>query len=214
VTVLENTGYVSGYSEKYRQPVWVAFMTSAPIKFKDYKRDAKFMPDTRVPDPVKTSDYNACGFSRGHMATAATVYAYYGEKAETEAFLLTNIIPQKQENNVSCWKTLEEKSTLSRGNWTEKYEKIYVVCGPVFSEKVDSFKGVSEPTEVYKLVVRGTKDRPSLLVFETPNVEDKEATNKTLQSYLVTLQKVEKETGIHFFPDLEKQPEAETEIWP
>lgn len=124
-----------------------------------------------------------------------------------ESFYMTNICPQDHNLNRGDWKELEEDCR----RWAEKEGKIYIVCGPVFYKQKHRTIGkehkVTVPEAFFKVIlsVEGT---PKAIGFIYKNASG----NHPLDSYVNSVDEVERITGIDFFPalpdDLEKKVEA------
>ena len=123
----------------------------------------------------------------------------------SETFYMSNMSPQVPMFNRGIWKELEEHVR----NRARK-ESLYVVTGPIFkSNKGAIGKGkVAVPGYYYKLFYSPAKQQ--MIAYVLPNEESK----RPLNSFAVSVDKVEKMTGIDFFSqlpdDLERELEADT----
>ncbi len=120
--LLKNSAYMVGYSEERRDPLWVAyrvFHLDPPLNFP--RPTGKFLTDARSADRVKHEDFTGSGYDRGHMAPNESIVRDYGQQAQIETFLLTNICPQSPELNVNtCGERLEVKGAGdSATHWEE-----------------------------------------------------------------------------------------------
>jgi len=68
--------------------------------------------------------------SRGHMCPK-NIANRLGEDADYNTHTVLNACPQKQWFNNGIWKDLERLTE----NWADEYEKLWVICGPVFHKK-------------------------------------------------------------------------------
>lgn len=207
--IVQHEGFTLSYNKKHRLPNWVAWLLTAERTKGNEKRADNFQPDESVKQgPVaEDSDYRSSGYDRGHMCPAAD--CKYSRKAMNECFLLTNICPQTHGLNAGDWKVLETKTR----QWAQRYDSIYVVCGPVLQKghrytQIGKNK-VTVPEKFYKVLLRFTAPGQAQAIgFIYDNGED---TDRTLESYAVTVDSVEALTGINFFSKLDKRVERKAE---
>lgn len=105
---------------------------------------------------------------------------------------MSNMSPQKPAFNRGIWKDLE---ALVR-HFAIKEEKI-VVTGPILSKEKTLTIGankVTVPTHYYKVILDLTPPR-KMIGFILPN----EGSDKPLAAFAVTVDEVEKATGLDFF---------------
>ena len=113
----------------------------------------------------------------------------------SECFLLSNMSPQDRDFNAGIWNELENKIR----QWALAKGKLYVVTAGVLGSnkgKIGS-DGVTVPKYFYK-VVYDPRDQGKMIAFIIPN----EKSTKPLQYYFVSVDNLEKITGIDFFPAL------------
>ena len=196
--ILKNIGYISGFSNELRVPLWVGYVTTYPFKYETVERPSTFIQDTRAYGSAEHHDYSNSGYDRGHMAPNYVIGKCYGEKAQMETFLMTNIIPQKPKLNRKQWKELEQ---YIANNLAKKYGKVLVFTGPVFeSSNIEKIKGkVAIPTSCYMIiVVQNAKKEIFAIGFILPQVP----TKKSIWDYCVSIDDIESLTGIDFLPQL------------
>lgn len=217
--VLRNDGFMLGYSDLRGVPLWVSYaLQSIPETAPHYKRPSVFSADWRSLNRVTHDDYQRSGYDRGHMAPNYAISRLYGQEAQLQTFLMTNIAPQKPNLNQKLWQRLESVESDYFAPW---FGEIWVLTGPIFSapaERLASAWNVEIPDAFYKIyAVPGTQGQPPrVLAFIMPqNVRG----NESLLQYTVTVDKVEELTGLDFFaalPDaVEQRAEAavDAESW-
>ena len=200
--LLENIGFALGYSRKHRQPLFVIYLLDArELENKTVSRKNRFLPDPEVlSDSASGSDYKGSGYDRGHLAPAADMA--FSAEAMKHSFYYSNISPQDPSFNRGIWKKLEEQVRF----FAETEKKIYVVSGPVFSEKDSVHIGnhqITVPEKFYKVIYDLTPPE-KMIAFIIPNRKS----SSSLQSYTVTVDHVENQTGLDFFnllPDSKEQ---------
>lgn len=208
--ILERTGYVASYNKATLLPNWVAWHLTAERTEGSAKRSGvDFAEDTEVPEPRATDwDYYNSGYDRGHMCPAAD--NKWSKKAMEESFLFTNMCPQNGNLNRGDWNEME----MACRKWAKKYGDLYIVCGPILykgKHKTIGKNKVVVPEAFFKVVLR-TGDDPQAIGFIYKNTSG----NRPKDSYVNTVDEVERITGIDFFPSLpdnvEKNVEATADI--
>lgn len=208
--ILERTGYVASYNKATLLPNWVAWHLTAERTEGSAKRSGvDFAEDTEVPEPRATDwDYYNSGYDRGHMCPAAD--NKWSKKAMEESFLFTNMCPQNGNLNRGDWNEME----MACRKWAKKYGDLYIVCGPILykgKHKTIGKNKVVVPEAFFKVVLR-TGDDPQAIGFIYKNTSG----NRPKDSYVNTVDEVERITGIDFFPslpdDIEKKVEAECDL--
>lgn len=208
--ILKRTGYVASYNKTTLLPNWVAWHLTAERTEGSAKRSGvDFAEDTEVPEPRATDwDYYNSGYDRGHMCPAAD--NKWSKKAMEESFLFTNMCPQNGNLNRGDWNEME----MACRKWAKKYGDLYIVCGPILykgKHKTIGKNKVVVPEAFFKVVLR-TGDEPQAIGFIYKNTSG----NRPKDSYVNTVDEVERITGIDFFPslpdDVEKKVEAECDL--
>lgn len=192
--VIERLGYTVSYNSFYKTPNWVAWELTRKETEGEEGRTNKFLPDPELPEPrVTTSDYTRSGYDRGHMAPAADMK--WSRQAMKESFYMSNICPQNRKLNRDDWGDLEE----SCRKWAEKYGTVHIACGPIYDTKSPKRIGksrVAVPDRFFKVVLIYNRKNPMAMGF----LFDNKAHHQNLKNYMVTVDKVEEETGLDFFP--------------
>jgi endonuclease G len=201
--------FTVSYSNNHRQAEWVAYeLTAANLAKEDFRRPPSFKSDDRVEEKyqVKHGDYSGLGFDRGHLASAAD-FSWSRAGIET-TFFTTNISPQIPRFNRGIWKKLES----SVRGWAVQYGQLYVVTGPILTERAkERFPRdrnyIAVPRRYYKVLLNYNDNNPIAVAFIMNN-EDMSA---ALSNYVVTIDEIEKVTGIDFFSELPDNIEADLE---
>ena len=140
------------------------------------------------------ADYSRSGYDRGHLAPAGDMVS--NSLVMSESFFYSNMSPQKAGFNRGIWKKLEDKVR----DWTRKYDTLWIVTGPVLTDGLQTIgvNEVSVPEYYYKVLLTNWNNKLSGIGFIMANKKSK----KTIFSYSVSIDEVEKVTGIDFFPSL------------
>ena len=205
--LLVRRGFSIGYSYEMRQAMWVSYMLTANnLKAKKVRRTNTFKPDPAIKfRPVRPKDYNRTGYDRGHLAPAADMS--FSLQAMSESFYMSNMSPQYADFNRGIWKDLESKVR----NYAVYHGDIYVVTGPVFDPDKPVItigaNAVAVPDKYYKVVLDVKSPKPKAIGFVLENRGSK----KSLREFAVTVDAVEKLTGLDFFSNLDDTSEARLE---
>lgn len=210
VIVLERTGYEAGFSKATRTPLWVSYRlfavpesTEAPRPDVDFDDD----PDIGLPD-LNHESYTNSGYDRGHMAPSSGIGRCYGEAAQLQTFIVSNICPQHPGCNQRAWERFENKESH---DYAARLSQVWVVTGPVFDADApceELLSGVRIPAAFYKIVVALIEDEPEMLAIVMPNARTNAA---PVRHYLTTVDAIEARTGIDFFHELADDVEAAAE---
>lgn len=208
--VIAHEGYTVSYNSQWCIPNWVAYELTADEVYGEVPRGDDFVPDPLAKgNTATTNDYKRSGYDRGHMVPAGDMK--WSKTAMDESFYLSNICPQNKNLNKGDWKELEE---LAR-KWAVEYGNIYIACGPIV---LNNYKTIGEnnvvvPESFFKVFLRDTGNRWTCIGFLFEN----KAGNKKLNTYIRSIDEIEKLTGIDFFPlvpdDVEEKIESQTNVY-
>jgi len=198
---IRHAGYSLLYAEEYEQARWVAYELTDAETENVYKRTNKFVPDPMVSTGSATNaDYKRSGFDRGHLAPAADME--WSATTTAESFYYSNMSPQTPGFNRGIWKQLEEQVR----DWATDYGAIYVVTGPVLTKGLPTIgpDEVAVPQYYYKVILEYNAGGVKGIGFVLAN----EGSKEPLQTFAVSIDEVEKLTGIDFYPLLDDEQEA------
>jgi endonuclease G len=199
-TIIERTGNILklGYQGF---TVWldcekrgaVKFMYNAQHDTGNAKRSDTFYLDPNVPAECQQTTAKAYGnkYDRGHQVPANHLDS--SDVSIRETNYMTNIMPQAANMNRGAWLQTEEIIECYRDQ-----DELLVIGGVVWGNNTadDYFvtsHGVKTPDAFWKVVIRGTGQDERAIAWIVPNVA--EATRKNLDSYLVTVDEIERVTG-------------------
>ena len=178
-----------------------------------------FQEDKRIPQQYRTrlDQYRGSGYNRGHIC--ASEDRIYNKDANEQTFYLSNIHPQKYEFNAGIW--LEMESKLRTWNRNDFRDTLYVCKGGTI-DNADQIikttpKGLIVPKYFYMAIlcknhVKGNGGYKALAFW----VEHDGNINKftPLKNFVISIDELEKKTGIDFFcnlpDDIEKKVEAKS----
>ena len=207
--IVHHSNYTLNYSEQHEQAEWVAYTLSSSDVYGSVGRTNDFRADPKVKTgSASLSDYKGSGYDRGHLAPAGDMKSTY--TAMSESFYMSNMSPQKPGFNRGIWKKLEGNVR----NWASDNGEIYVVTGPILSGSYPSIGSnqVSIPNYYYKVILDYKEPEIKGIGFVLPH----QKSSSSIQSFAVTIDEVERKTGIDFFhtlpDDVEEQIESNLAI--
>lgn len=210
-----------GVGDRLAVPQWVAYemrrigkkLSRGSERPREWATDMLLLGEGIVPSDAS---YRNSGYSRGHMCMKQIGFRL-GAEADRETHTMFNACPQEQDFNEGIWLDLEMKTI----EWAEQFGQIWVICGPVFTEKKAS-KWIGDGAEVrvavpdgfYKIVVKARGDGAewTVLAFMYPHDVAKDPKKEFDQTrYLVSVDSVEMATGLDFLSGMEDGVEEELE---
>ncbi len=201
--------YIISYNIERLCPTYVCWELTPERVNGTAERTDNFMPDPAVSEKLRvvTGDYANSGYDRGHMCPAAD--NKNTEDAMMESFFMTNICPQTHSLNAGGWKELEEFCR----SWVRDYNApLYICCGPIFDKKrpktIGKRKGfkVAVPDRFYKVILYVGRQTQAI-GFIYPN----QKCDGDMRDYAVSVDDVEKVTGLDFFYQLDDKTEKAVE---
>ena len=197
--ILHKTGFTISYNRETKTPNWVAWhLTSSHTNGSFQRKQEIFQEDMEVKAPRATdNDYYNSRFDRGHMCPAGD--NKNNEQAMNESFMMTNVCPQDHDLNSGWWNDLENKCR----EWACNEGDLYIVAGPIYDtpspKRIGKRKNVrvSVPDRFFKVVLM-MGESPKAIGFIVPNLD----LHESLSKYAVPVDRVEKVTGLDFYPNL------------
>jgi endonuclease G, mitochondrial len=208
--IIKHKNYTLRYEEDYEVPAWVAYkLRGEYTKGIANRAGNEFIPDRKVKDnSALTGDYSNTGYDRGHMLPAGDFKCC--QELMNETFYMSNICPQVPDFNRGIWENIESRV---RG-WAVRDEEIFVVTGPVLRKglpTIGRYNNVAVPEFFYKIVLfyqPKSGRSPRAIAFLLPN---EALFGKRMNNYVVSVDEVEKTTGIDFFAKLPNELQAKLE---
>lgn len=189
-------GFVVSYDSEHLIPQWVAYELTSDEVDGTVSRSGSFGMDLNYKGRQATrEDYSYSGWDKGHMAPAADMK--WSQEAMWESFYLTNVCPQNHEFNGGDWLALEKKVR----EVAKRYGHVYVICGPIIgNNKCGSIgaNNVTVPDKFFKAFLVEAADGFHSIAF----VMDNSGEHHALSDYILTVNELEKLTGIDLFVNL------------
>lgn len=213
--LLFREGYVLSHNNWLKIPNWVAYKLD-PRKLKRLGRSEDFRPDLELKlwQRSELSDYRRSGYDRGHLAPAADMKT--STAVISQSFLLSNMAPQQGVHfNRGIWEHLES----SVRDWSSSRQELWIITGPAFLPKDGGKKmefeligsnRVAIPTHFFKIAIDKKPDGTySAISFLLPHERIQDESR--LAEFIVSIDEIEKATGLDFFELLDDAEEARLE---
>jgi endonuclease G, mitochondrial len=181
--------------------VWLDCKRHGAIKFQ-YKvqkdmgnlpRIKSFHIDPHIPahcQQTSNKGYNE-NYDRGHLVPAN--HLDDSKQAIYDTNSMVNILPQAAAMNRGAWQLTEEITECYR-----EIENLQVIGGVIWGDNpADDYfiadHGVATPDAYWKVIIRGTGEDERVIAWVVPNLN--EATLDQLDTYIVSIEELEKMTG-------------------
>ena len=230
--------YALEWNAVKRHANWVAFSFDKATAANVVKRTDAWAVDPELPADMQTdeADHKEDGFDRGHLCASAD--RVYLKEANEQTFYYSNMSPQLNGFNAGFWQGLEAQvQSWGRSTVSGVYDKVYVSKGGTLNDLLTDFQGTVRPggtpitdgrgftihglacPAYYFMAVLARKgDECHSIAFLVPHREGLpyEPAAADLQQYVVSVDSLERKTGIDFFcnldDELENRVEAEAVI--
>lgn len=202
--IVKHNNYILSYSERHEQAEWVAYELKKSQLSRSNLERPFFIEDPKVDSgSASWRNYKRSGYDKGHLCPAGD--RRFSKEAFDETFYTSNISPQLNDFNAGIWNTLEQKIRY----WAAKYNGVYVITGGVLKGNLKSIgkENVSVPNYFYKILLDNSNGEYKTIAFLLPHSDSEKPINK----FVVSIDQIEKMTGIDFFPKLENALENKLE---
>jgi endonuclease G len=218
--LVQHSAMAIGYDCDYKMAAWVFHVLTPDVSFgsvthtNDFRVDSTISCGTAIEQDYflrnqredGTFQYDGFGFDRGHLAPSADFR--WSSKALSESYYYSNMTPQRPEFNRESWANLEG---LLRTIVDREQKTFYVITGPVLHDSLPvierSVHQLKIPELHYKIIVDASAENPRGMAFVMPN----KRCDDRLSQYMVTIDSVERLTGLNFFPKLTPAQERKIE---
>jgi len=201
--IIHHTGYSLSYNSSYLQPSWVTYKVTKVQINKDLKIKPKYIADPEVNTrSASKKDYKQGGYIMAQFVNYLDVKQI--PDAIDETFYMSNITPMKLAFYKYIWLKTEDLIRL----WSAETDDLYIVCGPVLLESPFPAIGdhdVSVPKRFYKAVYDPKNQKAIGFIFKNG------ISSGNLNSFAVSIDEIERQTGIDLFPALNDEVENKVE---
>ena len=205
--IYQKPHFTLSYVEQYEIPEWVSYeLTVDMLNMKKFPRDQDFDPDPAITTGSgHYHDYKGSGYSRGHLVPAGDMS--WNKQAMDATFLVSNIAPMTFNFNNGVWNELEQNVR----DWARKHKKIIVVTGPLFKDAMGSIgeNEVLVPRYFFKAIFTTEENEPKVIGFILEQTHEE---YEKLEQYIVSIDSIEKASGIDLFSNLFGSWDKEIEL--
>lgn len=205
---------------------WTCYELHEGNTMSTVSRHDDFKADPEVAVSSTLDDYSGSGFSRGHLCPSADRLCTVEQNKQT--FFLTNMQPQYQAHNGGLWSRLESqvREYATNDDYTDTHcDTLYVVKAATITDKVtigeEQVDGVYAekcnnrlliPKYFYMALLHYNKelDAYQAIAFWTDHLGTTQSV-ADLSIYAISIDELEKRTGIDFFCNLPDVIEEDVE---
>lgn len=195
-----------------RSQRWTCFQMHNGLPDNKVGRNGGWQDDKLIPKQYRThsSEYSGTPFSRGHMCASNDRQSSKEQNHQT--FIMSNIHPQYQKHNGVLWSNLESKvQGMDRADFRDT---LYVVkAGTIDKEDQllpKTTTGLLVPGYFYMAVLCVKDKQYKAIAFWTKH-ENVSITNANVADYAISVDELERRTGIDFFCNLPDDIEENVE---
>ena len=199
--IIKHPYYTLAYSEADEQAYWVFYHLTPELINGTQSRTDDFRADPLVSTgSASLDDYKGSGYDRGHLCPAADMTL--NKTSMSESFYLSNMSPQNPSFNRGIWSKLEDRVR----QWVGEYGDLYVVSAGILTDKLGVIGAdeVTIPKSYYKVIY---SEKNGMIALILPN----QGSTTGLDQFVVSVDEVEKQTGIDFFSGLDDKIENQLE---
>ena len=172
-----------------------------------------FQVDPDIPAEYRTNPNqvydNQYYMSRGHMCPSAD--RLRSKEVNEQTYYMSNIVPQASALNEGIWLDMENKLR----SWVNNKTTVYVVKGSTMDKSDDimgyNIYGLPIPKYFYMAFILKNSLGYYGLAFWTEHHTNKNHAGENLYNYAITIDELEKKTGIDFFCNLPDDVENQAE---
>jgi endonuclease G len=191
------SGYLNVYNTSWKVPYYTVYTLNSEqvgVNNSLSRKKVDFREDTKIPPKYRSylSDYKGSGYDRGHNVPAEDMS--YSSSNLADTYLLSNMSPQSKVANQQIINMIENhirKSVYLYANGVIYTGNIY------YSDHTIGDHGVAVPDKLFKMVIFPEKNECEFFIVPNNATE-----RKDINTYRVTLNKINKATHLYFnFPE-------------
>jgi endonuclease G len=202
-STIHHLAYSLSYNSSYILPSWVAYKITKTQVNKYSNVKARYVSDPEVTTrSASKKDYKEGGYLMAQLVNYLDVQQI--QNSEKESFYMSNIVPMKLAFYNHIWLKTEELIRM----WNANTDGLYIVCGPILTDAPFTTIGennVSVPKRYYKAVYDPKNQKAVGFIFRNGS------SSGSLKSYALSIDAIERETGIDLFQTLDNELENKIE---
>ncbi|MBN2348191.1 MAG: DNA/RNA non-specific endonuclease [Bacteroidales bacterium] len=197
--IIEHSAFTMSYNTNYVLPSWVAYTLTKEQVLGTLTFKPKYVPDPKIVGrKADKKDYKGSSYIMGQLVLVDDMK--HSEQAMEESYYMSNIVPQKLAFYKYMWKTLTDFTH----KWVMEGNQLYIVAGPILSDAPFGTIGenkVSLAKRYYKVILDLESKKAIGFIFNNG------MSSQSITNFALSVDEVEKITGIDFFPELEDEIE-------
>lgn len=213
-SVVCHLAYCLSFDQKYKTAKWTTHIIAPEIEFgrntrsNDFREDSLIKGGTSVESdyfikitaPDGSKKYDGFGYDRGHLAPSADFK--WSSQALSESYFYSNMTPQLPNFNRKIWASVE---AFCRDYVVNNKQKVYIVTAPILHDSLLRIERSTNkiPIPEYHYKIMADMDHKRGIVFLMPQ----ETNDYPMESFVITIDSLEKITGINYYPKLSKEDE-------
>jgi len=208
---IHHSAYVIGFDCEFKMAAWTFHILTPDVTFGNVSRSNDFRTDSlascgdadekdyflRKQNADGTFSYEGFGFDRGHLVPSADFK--WSPIGLSETYFYSNMSPQRPQFNRESWAELEG---LVRKIVEAEKKPLYVLTAPVLRGELKTIERSANRLKIpdyhYKIIADISAENPRGMAFLMPNRK----CESRLSHYVVTIDSIEKLTGLDFFPNI------------
>lgn len=177
-----------------------------------------FQEDTSIPEQYRTTleDYRGSGFNRGHICPSADRLC--SKEVNEQTYYLSNMQPQWYNFNAGIWLDMENRvrkwNTSTTWNGAPFRDTLYVCKGGTIdtSDGIKQYtsSGLIVPRYFFMAVLCKNQQGYKAIAFWVEHLNE-DHSGEDLRDYAISIDELERKTGIDFFCNLPDATEAHVE---
>lgn len=218
--------YIVEWNDTKRSQRWTAYRLDPANSVRNGTRDSydnTFAEDASIPTAYRStlSQYYNSGYQRGHICPSVDRLA--SKEANAQTFLLTNIQPQLGGFNTGIW-LIAENHISGYGDipgWNKNYfrDTLYIAKGGTIDDPTQyttTNRSLLVPKYFYMAIMRVKNGQYSAIGLW---FEHKRNSETNIRPYAISIDELERRTGIDFFCNLPDDREEvierqlQTDLW-
>ena len=202
-TLCRYKGFIAYFNRECHIPNVVIYELTNSEAQGTLPRYKNFLTDENVEGCANPWDYSYSGYDRGHMAPAGDMK--WDQEAMKQSFFMTNICPQAKALNTGAWNKLESRVR----QWAQRDSALIVATGPVMKSDMPVIgdSKVAVPPQFFKVVLAHHATPMRAIAF----VYDNARSSGGIEQHAVSVDSVERLTGIDFFASIPDDVEGAIE---
>lgn len=199
-------GYDMGYSYASKASEWVMYEVEG-TQAAEVERQNDFRENTDLPTAYRTypTDYDEPVYDQGHLANSESINDSIAANSET--FLMSNMVPQDHTNNIGIWKGLENRER----KWAKERGEVLVMVGALYEGTIATI-GTSQvlvPSHLWKVIYDPIANEAIAYIIPNQPLYTAE-----LDNYLVSVDDVEARAGIDLLSNMQvNEADPEPHQW-